>query len=119
MILRIICFHIFKLWPEMSNFCLIVLIFIDYMTIKINAFINTKSGVLTHIHALRSSLFGGSNRRTEHVIHIPSMWWINTLILCGCTPPSTYYCIIKRLRSGTGHAQAGSYHQTPANGGGS
>lgn len=67
---------------------------------------------------LRSSLFGVSSRKIEHVIYIPSMRWINPLILCGRNPPpSTYYCIIKGLRSGTGHAQAGSYHLRPADGG--
>lgn len=68
---------------------------------------------------LRSSLFVVSSRTTNHVIHIPSMQWINTLILCCWNArPLTYYCIIKRLRSETGHAKAGSYHTKPRNGGG-
>lgn len=67
---------------------------------------------------LRSSLFVVSSRTTDHMIHIPSMQWINTLILCCWNArPLTYYCIIKRLRSETGHAKAGSYHMKPRNGG--
>lgn len=36
--------------------------------------------LLLHNLSRRSSLSDG-NRKREHVIHIPSVWWINTLIL--------------------------------------
>lgn len=69
-------------------------------------------------HVRRSSLFVVSSRKTNHMLHTPSMQWINTLILCCWSAhPLTYYCIIKRLRSETGHAKAGSYHMKARNGG--
>ena len=62
----------------------IVLVVLMFKTT--NALVQIQSQVLSHsftlTHTLRSLLFGG-RRGTEHVIHIPSMWWINTLILCG------------------------------------
>lgn len=76
------------------------------------------SGVCFFNTCPRSSLFV-SSRKTNHVLHIPSMQWINTLILCCWSAHSlTYYCIRKRLWSETGHAKAGSYHMKPRNGGG-
>lgn len=51
------------------------------------------------------------------MIHIPSMCWINTLILRSCNPSLHILLHHKEITVRDGNAQAGSYHLTLMDGG--